>query len=600
MERSALTPVPAATGGVFRRLRGAVPVAIYGLWALVLVRPVNGRLTTHMAGSGDAQHWKWLGWRLAERIRAGQNPTRIPDILWPYGSNLLSADGALPAAVVGAWNLVAPAVLAFNLAVLTALVANALAASHLASLFTSRRTLRMLCGLAFASAPAVAIRLEGHYNLLFAFPAPLLVAVAVRAAREEASVKPFRLGLLLAVAYLSSGYYLFFGAVAVAVIVLAGGASWRWRAEAAMRLGAAAAVAVVLLVPFLVPKLQLERRERAAGAVTLNSGAQSFSGDLLAAFLPPRGQTIAVPALDNLHSKLGDNTLEETAFPGALPLLGVAALVPLATRLRRPLLAAAFILWLLSLGPTPNLLGKAPLDKVEWLPMAALLGLPGMAAVRAPNRASFTLAAVAVACLALVLGWTFERLRPKGRAALIVVCVAVLFAGVRPIGHEQEVHGPQVLDSLHRIRHEAQRGDAVLHLPTDCLGNAFEIVLQIEHHLPVIGCQGFDAAVPWKTGLPRYFASKAWAALRCNPGAIGSRPVELPPGFDATPTADAVRQLPDELGARFVVFNRVNECPERGEAVLQALSQAAGILGDDGALVVFDLKPAGRDRYLWP
>ena len=578
-----------------RARAGAGALAELGVfvgWALLLIWPVSAHLATRTVGSGDARHWLWVGWRIARLVGDGKVPTRIPDILWPYGANLLVADGALPSAVAGFWNLLVSPVLAFNLAVVSALVMNGLAARYLASIFTQRRVVMILAGLAFAGAPALTIRLEGHYNLLFAFPAPLLLALALRVARGEMRVPPIRMGLLLALAYVSSGYYFFFGAITVAVVLVLGSSPWKDRGRDVLRFALAGLVALVVLAPFLVPKFQLERRERAAGARTLSSGAESFSADVLSAVVPPFGGRLSISALDDLHVRLGGNTLELTSFPGVLGLAGIAGAAVLATRVRRPLLGAAFALWLLSLGPTPHILGEAPLEKVAWLPMAGLLQLPGMAGVRAPNRASFTLAAVAAACFALTLAWGFERLRPAGRVAVVVAAATLLVAGARtPVGWSQEQLGAPVERALEKINRTAAEDDAFIHLPTDCLGNAFEITLQIEHRRPVVGCQGFDAAIPWETGLPAYFDSLAWANLRCSPPTIGSRAVDLPAGFDGKPSPDAVQALPQELPVRFVIFNRVNECPERGQEVLAALQQGANQIADDGQYIVFDLEP---------
>ena len=557
-------------------------------WAVLLIVPVGADPFHRTVGGGDARHWLWVGWRLAELVKDGHLPTHIPDVLWPHGMDLLVADGALPSAVGLAWNLVAPPTLAFNLAVLTALVANAAAARYLASMFTSRRAVSVVCGLAFAAAPALSLRLEGHYNLLFAFPAPLLIALAIRVVRGETAVPPLSLGLLLAITYVSSGYYFFFGATAFAVAVLVARGSWSARLATLTRLGTAALITLVVLSPFLVPKLLLERRERAAGATPNSATADYFSADVASVFVQPDGQLLDV---EPLQGPFVGNLLEGTTTPGVLPLLGVAAVVVLRSNVRRSLLAAACALWLLSLGSTAHVWGKSPLEGVTWLPMGFLLELPGMAGVRAPNRASFTLAAVAVACMAMSLAWLMERLQPAGRAVTLIVCLAVLVAGVRiPIGWSQDETGPQVVDALEAIRESSRSTDAFVHLPNDCLRTALQIDLQIVHRRPVVGCQGFDASIPWKTGLKNYFASTGWAAMRCGPAIIGFRPVTLPRDFDPAPSADAVERMRRELDVRYVIFDRASECPGRAEEILGVLSASARQLGDDGRLIVFDLE----------
>lgn len=85
---------------------------------------------------------------------------------------------------------------------------------------------------------------------------------------------------------------------------------------------------------------------------------------------------------------------------------------------------AAFVMWLLSLGPAPTLMGEPLMYRG---PYALLMNLPGFSALRVPAR--FWM--IAVLCLAVVAAMVFHRLGsrfPRGRTILAVVIVLGVLA----------------------------------------------------------------------------------------------------------------------------------------------------------------------------
>ena len=558
---------------------------VLGLWRVLPDLGERG------LGSGDARYWYWLGWRLAEQIRHGDLvPGGIGTVIWPMGYSVRAADGFLPTVVLTAWNLLVPdPTLAFNLATATAIATTTLAGVRLARTLGAGPGIAGVAGLALGIAPSLSVRLEGHTNLLFAFPAVLLVDVGLRHVLRRTQPLPvLRTAAVLALAYLSSGYYLVYGGVALAAIVVAGMTAPRRFLDTAVRLGAAVVLAVVVLSPFLVPKMRMERREEELGATALSVDNETFASDATSVFVPPDGTWLSVDDVERYNDKFGAGIIEGTAFPGALPLLGLGVLLLFRSPVRRALLAAGGAMWVLSLGTTLAVEGDRLPPGVRWMPATLLLELPGFTGVRAPNRASFVLAAIAVGAAVVVLGWL---LRVSGRATASVVVVASLVlvaASVRLPGNSAaEVSGPLGV-ALRAAAAEPDPG-AVLHLPDDCQLTIPQVEYQIVHQLPEVGCQGFTAAIPWRAELGPYAAAASWAALRCEPQRVALLPTRFP--ADEPPTPEAVRALRRELGVGVVVFEATNLCPARSPAILAALRAAARPLGGDDDTFVFALPP---------
>ena len=169
--------------------------------ALVIIWPVTTHLMTRIVGSGDAESYVWMNWRIGRMIASFDLlPTVIPDAMWPYGSNLLVSDGYLPVYIGALWSLVFPPVLAYNLAVLTGAMLNFWSARTLAQRLSARRSVWIVSAITFGTAPAIAIRYFGHYTFTFAFTVPLILALAIDTPRGR-PLPWIRLGLLFYVAY---------------------------------------------------------------------------------------------------------------------------------------------------------------------------------------------------------------------------------------------------------------------------------------------------------------------------------------------------------------------------------------------------------------
>lgn len=588
--------VPSDGRGDRRRVLLAGGAAAAAAVALTLWR-VLPDITTTAVGSGDARYWYWVGWRLAEQMRAGDLfPGGIDTVVWPMGYSIRVADGFLPAMVGALWNLVlVDPTVAFNAATATAVATTALAGVRLARTVGAGPATAGIAGLALAIAPALFSRAEGHYNLLFAFPAVLLIDVGLRHVLRRTQPLPvFRTASLLVLSYLSSGYYLVYGGLALAVILVAAGLGARRLLDTGLRLGVAVLVAVVVLSPFLVPKMQLERREAELGAVPQSIDGETFASDATSVFTPSDGTLLGAPGtIGRYRDRLGSNWLEATAYPGALAVLGFGALLLFRSPARRPLVAATAVLWVLSLGTTLTVAGVRLPPGLRWLPTTALVELPGFAGMRTPNRSSFVLAPIAVAAAVVVLTWTLRRSGLVTRPVVLGVAAIAVAASVRvPMNRGEEPSGP-LEDALSEVRQLPDAG-AVLHLPDDCIHTVFLVEYQVLHQRPLVGCQGFTSAIPWRAQLQAYAEAPSWAALRCEPSRLGVLPSPAPP--DLAPSPEAAVALRSELGVGVVIFHTANLCPDRSPAILDALTTVGRVVGRDGSTVVVALPPSPQEQ----
>jgi hypothetical protein len=311
-----------------------------------------------------------------------------------------------------------------------------------------------------------------------------------------------------------------------------------------------------------------------------------FGADPVAVVQPPPGTAMPGPFLD--RDRYRRNLPETTAFLGIPLLAGLGVLAMVRSPARRPVAGSAVVLGVLAWGPALRVGGWVPAEQA-WLPAQVLLGLPGMAGLRAPIRALFVVAVLATAALAVVLELVRRRARPHVTAVLCVAVVAGALAGVRNAPVSPLVPaGPAVRAALAGLA-ERPVAPVVLVLPDDCEDASRLVTLQLVAPLPMVGCQGFSASVPFASELDTYRSSSAWAALRCQPERLGTVIDLSRAGLE--PSVAAARALPAELGVDVVVLDRSADCaePRRLGASIAAVIAAGNVLADDGRFVVVDL-----------
>ncbi len=565
---------------------GLAEAAVYAAAIALVVWPGVLHARTQILGAGDdARYYTWLGWRMGRLIADGHVvPFHVGDAIHPFGLDLRLLDGYLPSYVSGLCNLVVGPVLAFNLTFVLGAVLNVLSARVLARRLTTVRVVYVIGAVAFLTAPPIALNVQlGLLPLFWAFTAPLLVADAIDVVCGRRGVRPVRLAGLLVLAYLCSVYFVVFGGLAYGLIVGVGAARTRsWRPVASTAAGVL--VAVVVLLPFIVPRIQFDRNESAHGVDTeLLSDANFFSADALSIVAQPTRSTFLLPRpsfVEKSIVRLPDvrYAIEATIFPGILLLAGFAWFLCKRDVRRLSLAVSAGTLFVFGLGPSLKVGGtfvwKHAGRPVSWLPYRWLLAIPGLGALRAPVRVEYVLVAVFVAATTVALAGFVDG--GETRVLAVTAGAGVLLATnlLVPVPTTNFATTPASESALRSIAHLARPGDTVLSVPADC--DPSFVSLQVFHHAPVIGCAGSFAANPWSK-LAGFTRSDALIKLRCDRTAYGrlTTTAAVTAPFDARD----VDTLRNDFGVRFVIVDRSKLGPG-----CEPVDQALAVLGDHRSL----------------
>ena len=576
---------------------------VYLVVALVMMWPATFRLTEEFVGWRDANYYMWLSWRLGELIQSWDIfSLRLPDIVYPVGVDLKLIDGLLPSLLGGIFNLFASPILAFNLTLVAGTLLNLWGGSTLARSMGATRAVAIIVAIAFATAPALALRMTVHQPMYFAFTVPLLLAEAIRALRNEESVSPIRLVLLLFAAYLCSIYFFVFGILAFLIVLIVGTVGKPAFKKVFARVGVAFLLTGIVMSPFIVARLSRDRAEtEQGGQPVLLKDSYRAAGDALSVIAQPEGSTIDLPGASRLRDNFrDDNVHESTLFPGFLLLLGLVGLVVWRTRLSLGLGLSAVALWILSLGPSLKVDGSFPVTgdggaPAPWLPYSLLLKFPGLGSLRSANRISFTLVTVLTACVAYSLVHLFRSTSTSARRAVVMALCGLLLVTnlILPLPTSDLSVTTSTESALRAIDERSTPGDSVLLVPSDCVGEStWAVKLQIFHRTPWVGCQTSASALPWYSGLDSYAESAELASLRCKQKVIGRRTTS----FTGEETFDQgdVGPLFQQLGVRFyVVAKDLLERPgcRRRDEVVDVL-RGMEVLGEDDEWIVVDARPA--------
>ena len=335
--------------------------------------------------------------------------------------------------------------LSYNLCLLSILVLNGAAASHLAAALGAGRAPALLSGLLAVGLPWVSNEL-GVIQMTVLFPVLFAVAALVRFLQSPGYRRAVVLGLWAAGAYLTSNYF----GVYLSLFLLMTGAllvrADQLTAANAKRTAAAAAVCLLLLAPVLPGQLESTRE------FSRNEAALAIGSAVPEHFLKLRSRASAAGLVPWLG---GDEFRDRSAapqrlYPGtALSLLALAGVVLSlkAGRRRYVLCFAAFsaLAFLLSFGPRVSLPGFSP---YEWLRQV----YPGFSQMRSSFRlaAFMQIGLLALASIGLRLLW--DRRGRAGRVLAVALTVLALAEVLPPPQSfspgREEVYSPAWVERL--------------------------------------------------------------------------------------------------------------------------------------------------------
>jgi len=213
----------------------------FGVFALLAVAwsfPLASHVTNALPGPavGDNAMFFWNFWWMRTALAQGRDFFQTPFLFAPVGADLtLHTHTALPAFVGATLLGRLSALTALNLATLASLALDGFCAYLLAWQVSRHRGAALIGGLIFATSPYLAAHLNGHFNLIAAWPLPLF-ALAVGPALDSSGTSGFTrtgaaaaAGLLVALTAYIDYYYVVFELGLLACVLVVDASDWSLR-----------------------------------------------------------------------------------------------------------------------------------------------------------------------------------------------------------------------------------------------------------------------------------------------------------------------------------------------------------------------------------
>ncbi len=453
------------------------------------------------AGRVDSSDGRWAIWNVAWVAHAlTTDPAGLyqTNIFHPYSDTLVFAEANLIAGLlaVPAYLATGSAFVAHNSVLLIAFMVSFLGMYALARSLTHSPAASIAPAIAFACCPYIFARVP-HISLQLMGGLPLSLLALHRLVDQRTAGRAVTLGVVLATQALATGYYGIFAGLSVGLGVLFFGITrglWRERAYWVTCAGAAT-VAVLLVLPFFLPYIELQRDTGFARSL---DEARTYSADWRAYFASSAwAHRWMLPLLESWR---------EVLFPGFLVTIGAAVgawtLTTRGTRPQREIgtfyaLLATLAVWL-SFGPQAGLYTVL----YEALPVMSLIRAPARAAVLVPLSLAML---TALGLTVLGSGWNRQRRQVVGAAAAILVTAELV---------ELPIQWYPAPDASQAYRLLAQLPDGpVLELPFYDAEDGFEwhtgyLLASTRHWKPIVNGYGdffptqFVADAPVLAGFP--------------------------------------------------------------------------------------------------
>jgi hypothetical protein len=362
-----------------RQLAGALVVYLVLAYALTINAwrdPGN-----HWIGNCcDQEQSTWfLAW-LPTALQSGQDPLLTDRLNAPNGANLMwNSSSPLVAFLAAPITRAGGPVLAYNVALVAAIVVSGLACFVALRRLTARPLGPLIGGGLYAISPYMASQAVLHLNLVLAWAPPVILILLddllVRRNRPPWLVG-IALGVVAAIQLLTFEEVLATTAVAAGVLILVmtflAGDTRRVLESARGAVGALpTAAASFLLIGGLPLAVQFLGPQQLHGQV---QQASTFSTDLLNVVVPTSYQLLAPAAATAVASGFSGLFHEATAYVG-VPLLAVLAWIVIGRRRDPRVRVAAWMavaMFVLSLGPELHVGGTSLGVPMPWLPIGSL------------------------------------------------------------------------------------------------------------------------------------------------------------------------------------------------------------------------------------
>jgi len=381
---------------------------------------------------GDNFQHAWFLWHFAKAVFAGQNPFYTNLIFYPNEVNLAwSTTDPLAGTLALPLSLAAGPIVAYNLSLILQLALGAFFARLLCLRICRNEAAALIGGIVFGFSPFLLAHALGHLSLVTAFPIPLyMLALARILDAENPSWKDgVLLGLALLLTALAHYNYTVF-CLMLTVVILAVDLALDGASRLKKTVLPLAAGAVTSFVGFLPILRMLVGNSTDVPSPRSLENVQKYSADVFGFLIPSWNHVLFGRFARHSDLKIFTAGFEGTVYIGpvilVLAFIGFVRGMAKQPRWTLRATAAAFVFYLLSLGPRLRFLGKQ-----SHIPGPALLVYGSRFARFLSSPARFDVIVMlsvailcALGCAYLLDHWSDARQSATLLATIIVLLLA--------------------------------------------------------------------------------------------------------------------------------------------------------------------------------
>lgn len=470
----------------------------YTALAIVFTWPLAAHLRDSFASplmwrGGDPNILIWfIDW--AAKSLTGATPVAPSKMLYfPQGINPFGGYDGLLIALIGApiSLVVGSPLVAYNLIVIAAFVASALATYALVRQLTDSRPAALIAGFIFGFSPYMMVRATLHLNLALTFVLPLMALALINFLEKPARKTAYRLAASALLTALCSLYYTLFGLLFIGIAFIL------FRRQLWKEKGITVLAGILIVFAALAPTLPILTSKVEGDRLAPYDFVSRFGAEPLNFYVPHpltnvyEGFSKYIYA--DFHNGGADmtNVTESTSYFGLLLLLLVYSAIR-QKEIRRSTYSPLFfwtfgIFTLLSLGMEVRI-GGADIA----MPYAIVWNRFPFSMIRAPDRFFIFALLAATALGAMAIGALEKKVRKPFWRYVFFGLIIIVLATERLV-FPYPLYRPQVSDFYRRIAAEPG-AFAVVDLPIYYPGLSDYNFLQTVHGKPIVDGEFFYSA----------------------------------------------------------------------------------------------------------